>query len=152
MQELSSGLEQFAFERLERVGSRLTVSRKLILTILESAKKPMTVTDIGAQAPAMVQSSLYRNLTVLEDAQLVTRIINDNDFAFFELDEHVLGHHHHLRCTHCGDVVDIEMSHSIEELLEKTARSVAKKHAFTHVEHHLDFTGICKKCSRAKTN
>lgn len=148
MDLLSPGLEQFALERLERIGSRLTTSRQTILAILESAKKPMTVTEIDARAKNLVQSSLYRNLSVLEEAQLVSRIVNENDFAFFELDEHVLGHHHHLRCSQCGNVVDIEMSDEIENLLEKTARTVAKKYNFTNVDHHLDFTGVCKNCRK----
>ncbi len=148
MQEISSNLEQFALESLERIGSRLTKSRKSILAALESSKKPMTVTDIDLCVPGLVQSSLYRNLSVLEEAHLVVRIVNENDFAFFELDEHVLGHHHHLRCTHCGDVLDIEMSHDIEKLLEKTARIVAKKHKYKDVEHQLDFTGTCSKCRK----
>lgn len=131
---------------LEQVGSRLTGSRVEILGILESSSKPLTVTEIESKSKKLVLSSLYRNLTVLEDAHLVTRIVNEHDFAFFELDEHVLGHHHHLRCTKCGNVSDIEMSNEIEKLLENTAKSIAKKNQFSTVSHHLDFSGICSKC------
>lgn len=148
MTVLSASLEQFALERLDRIGSRLTTSRKTILSILETSKKPMTVTEIFAQSTGLVQSSLYRNLTVLEQAHLVCRIVNENDFAFFELDEHVLGHHHHLRCVICGTVEDIELRDDVERILEKTARSLGKKYSFAEVEHHLDFTGLCHACSK----
>ncbi|HMS24927.1 MAG TPA: transcriptional repressor [Acidimicrobiia bacterium] len=146
MSSISSTLEHLAFTRLDQIESRLTSSRRTILGILESAGKPMTVTDIAAQADTLVQSSLYRNLTVLEKAHLVTRIVNEHEFAFFELDEHVLGHHHHLRCTICGNVIDIELSRDTEKLLEHSARKIAKSHKFSDVEHHLDFTGVCLRC------
>lgn len=144
---ISQSLELLAASKLEQEGVRLTTSRKTILGILESSSKPITVTDIAKKAPALVQSSIYRNLSVLENAHLVSRIVNENDFAFFELDEHVIGHHHHLRCTNCGEVLDIELSEEIEVLLEKTAVLTARKHKFSDVEHHLDFSGICKNCS-----
>lgn len=133
--------------RLQQIGSRLTQSRKSILSILESATKPVTVEHITKRDPGLVQSSLYRNLTVLEQANLVTRLVNENDFAFFELDEHVLGHHHHLRCLKCGEVSDVELEDKIESLLELVTKKIARKNRFAQVEHHLDFTGICKNCN-----
>ena len=146
MASISSSLAHLALVRLEQIGSRLTSSRSVILEVLEASSKPMTVTDIASKSKRLVQSSLYRNLSVLEEANLVTRIVNEHDFAFFELDEHVLGHHHHLRCRNCGTVTDIEMSSEIEKLLESTAKTIAKKNKFSDVEHHLDFTGICSGC------
>ena len=35
----------------------------------------------------MPQSSAYRNLAVLEQAGVIRRVITDDDFARFELDE-----------------------------------------------------------------
>lgn len=133
--------------KLRQIGSRLTESRKSILSILESATKPVTVKHIVKCDPSLVQSSLYRNLTVLEQANLVTRLVNENDFAFFELDEHVLGHHHHIRCLKCGEVSDVELEDKIETLLELTTKKIARKYKFIDVEHHLDFTGVCKNCN-----
>lgn len=151
MGSISISLEQLALAKLEKVGSRLSKSRRAILAILESTKNPITAEEISKKDTQLVQSSLYRNLKVLEDAGLVTRIVNENEFAFFELDEHVLGHHHHLRCISCGEVSDVELEDKIESVLESTSKTIAKKFRFTQVEHHLDFTGICKTCKNDRT-
>ena len=90
---------------------------------------------------------MYRNLAVLEKAGLVTKIVNENEFAFYELDEHVLGHHHHLRCSTCAVVLDVELSIEIEDILEKASKVVGQKYSFKKVEHFLDFSGECTKCA-----
>ncbi|HQZ14763.1 MAG TPA: transcriptional repressor [Acidimicrobiia bacterium] len=146
MNELSKSLEDMALDKLEKNGSRLTKSRKLILSALEKTSKPLTVTQIAKFSSDIAQSSMYRNLTVLENAGLVTKIVNEHDFAFYELDEHVLGHHHHIRCTNCGTVNDVELSDTIEEQLDKTSKLIAKKYNFKNVEHFLDFSGLCANC------
>jgi len=145
--ELSKSLETLALEQLEEIGSRLTKSRRLILTALEMSTKPSTVTQIAKFSDDIALSSMYRNLAVLEKAKLVTKIVNENDFAFYELDEHVLGHHHHIRCTKCGTVNDVELSNEIEDQLHKTSKIIARKYNFKNVEHFLDFAGTCSKCS-----
>ncbi len=146
MSDLSISLETLALEQLEAIGSRLTKSRKLILSALEASAKPLTVTQIAKFSNKIAISSMYRNLNVLEKASLVTKIVNENDFAFYELDEHVLGHHHHLRCVRCGTVMDVELAEEIEQQLHKTAKSISKKYKFKNVEHFLDFAGACSKC------
>lgn len=146
MAKLSSELETMSLVHLERVTARLTSSRRTILALLESANKPITITEISDRSPALAQSSIYRNLSVMEEAGLVHRIVGDHDFAFFELTEDVLGHHHHLRCTVCGDVVDIELPKNMESTLTSLATSIGKKHNYINVHHHMEFTGICNRC------
>jgi Fe2+ or Zn2+ uptake regulation protein len=143
---LSPSLEQLSFSQLERIDSRLTSSRRSILAILENAAQPMTVTEISRKTNDLPQSSIYRNLSVLIEAGLVKRIIGDHDFAFFELDDRVLGHHHHLRCTSCGTVIDIELPKNVEDQLHKLGSTIGRKHHFTDVHHQLEFTGLCDKC------
>jgi Fur family ferric uptake transcriptional regulator len=144
--ELSKSLENLALDQLEKIDSRLTKSRKLILSALEKSTKPLTVTQIAKYSDEIALSSMYRNLAVLEKARLVRKIVNENDFAFYELDEHVLGHHHHIRCIKCGSVEDVELSRGVENQLHKTSKLIARKYNFTDVEHFLDFAGICSNC------
>jgi Fur family ferric uptake transcriptional regulator len=147
MAQLSTGLELLAATELARVDARLTSSRRIILSILESQARPMTVTDISKHSRTLAQSSLYRNLSILEDAGLVHRIVSDHEFAFFELAEEVLGHHHHLRCSQCGKVIDIDVSAQDEKMLDRISASTGNRNGFTKVHHHLEFVGLCSECA-----
>lgn len=146
MQQISPSLEKLAISQLSSIESRLTKARTTILATLESAARPLTVSEIEEMNEDLVQSSIYRNLTVLEQAKLVRKLVSESDFAFYELDEHVLGHHHHLRCISCGNVLDVEVSKETENALHKATKQIAKKFGFAQLDHHLDFTGLCPKC------
>ena len=50
---------------------------------------------------------MYRNLTVLEDAGVISRVVTHDEWARFELAEDIGGHHHHLICEQCGTVRDV---------------------------------------------
>ncbi len=146
MANLSKNLESIAETELSKIGSRLTKSRREILFILEASDNPLTVNQIADASEILAQSSLYRNLTILEQAKLVDRVVSDHDFTFFELSEHLLGHHHHMRCKQCGLVIDIELKESLEKELDKLSASLGNKYRFKNVHHHLEFTGICPSC------
>lgn len=147
MATLSPALEQQALVQLERLDARLTSSRREILAVLEDSDHPLTVTDIVKRSRSLAQSSLYRNLTVLENADLIHRIVSEHDFAYFELSEHVLGHHHHLRCLDCGEVHDVDLTNAEEAVLDSISQRLAKNMGFTSIHHDVEFTGQCKKCS-----
>lgn len=147
MVTLSEKLTEVASLRLNKVDARLTNSRKAVLAILENADRPLTITEIADRSKDLAQSSLYRNLTLLEDANLVHKITTDHDFAFFELSEDLLGHHHHLRCINCAQVLDIELSAKDEKMLHTLAKTIGKKNGYSNIHHHLEFSGLCSKCS-----
>ncbi|MFN8015765.1 MAG: Fur family transcriptional regulator [Acidimicrobiia bacterium] len=147
MEKLSEHLHNLSISELEKIGSRLTSAREKLLIIFESNNMPLTVIDIEQKSPSIAKSSLYRNLGVLEDAGLITKIVNENDYAYYELTENVIGHHHHLRCSNCNEVIDIEISNRLEKELEKLTESISAKKNYSKSNHHLEFVGTCSKCS-----
>ena len=54
--------------RLHRVGQRLTANRQALLDALTAAARPLTIPEILDRRPDLAQSSVYRNLVVLEEA------------------------------------------------------------------------------------
>jgi Fur family ferric uptake transcriptional regulator len=52
------------------------------------------------------------------------------------------GHHHHLVCTDCSVVVEVDGCFPVE--LEE---ALARRHGFTAVTHRLEFFGRCPKCA-----
>ncbi|MDP6284614.1 MAG: transcriptional repressor, partial [Acidimicrobiales bacterium] len=95
---------------------------------------------------SLVQSSVYRNLNVLEQAGAVTRITTNDEFARYELAEHITEHHHHIICTNCGDIADFSLPSSVEDSLDLSLRKAANKVSFNIDNHRLDALGTCASC------
>jgi Fe2+ or Zn2+ uptake regulation protein len=138
-----------ADERLRRDGQRYTANRRVLIDALREADRPVTVLELIDGAPGMAQSSAYRNLSVLEDAGVVRRLVTADDTARYELAEDLTGHHHHLICERCGSVVDIDVPAELEDGVTSFASSIAKSHGFRIEHHRLDLIGICPSCSAA---
>ena len=102
----SSELHSTVAERLRAVGQRYTAQREALVVVLERAGKPLSTAEIVA-ARTGPQSSVYRNLSVLEHADVARRVITEGEFARYELTEELTEHHHHLICTRCGKVEDV---------------------------------------------
>ncbi|MEJ7583892.1 MAG: transcriptional repressor, partial [Acidimicrobiales bacterium] len=85
--------------RLRADEQRYTRNRRAIVEVLERTDRPLTTSEIR-NGRGLAQSSVYRNLTVLEAAKVVHRIISSDEFARFELAEDLTDHHHHhLICS-----------------------------------------------------
>ena len=95
----------------------------------------------------MTQSSLYRNLTVLQEAGVVTRVMSSQEGGLYELAEHLTGHHHHLVCSECGDVRDVKVPDALEHDLDTALLRLAKREGFSLDHHRLDLIGRCAQCS-----
>lgn len=132
---------------LLRAEQRYTSGRRRLVTALQSGDGPLTITQILDADPSLPQSSVYRNLTILEDVGAVTRIITRDDFARYELAEHLTGHHHHLICSACGDVADFALDNRAESSLDQALHRAAEDVGFEIETHRLDLLGTCCDCS-----
>ena len=95
------------------------------------------------------QSSVYRNLAALEQAGVVRRVLTDEEFGRYELTEELTGHHHHLVCSNCGAVEDVDFAPGFEETLESQLAELADRTGFSAVSHRLDLIGLCRVCAAA---
>jgi Fur family zinc uptake transcriptional regulator len=129
---------------LHNAGQRYTDKRRVIIDILIQSGKPMLITDMLGKAKKMPQSTLYRNLLVLEEASAVVRVVTNADSGCYELAEHLMGHH--MVCSVCGAVRDVVVPEVIEHELEKALEKVARREGFSIDRHQLDLIGRCKNC------
>ena len=141
-------LHAAAERRLSKVGQRHTRQRRAILELVAAAGRPVTVPDLLALDEADVsQSSLYRNLVVLEDVGVLQRVAGWGNHDRFELSESLSGHHHHhLKCTSCGLVVDIPTNHGFEAAVTAEAAKVSEELGFDVTGHSVDLYGRCADC------
>ena len=131
---------------LHQTGHRYSTVRRRLVSVLRTAGKPLTNNQITESDNSLVQSSVYRNLNVLEQAGAVTRITTNDEFARYELAEHITEHHHHIICTNCGDIADFSLPSSVEDSLDLSLRKAANKVSFNIENPRLDALGTCASC------
>jgi Fur family ferric uptake transcriptional regulator len=132
--------------RLRRQSRKITGPRAAILEILRRHRHPLTNREIFSELPGdrCDLATIYRAMHLLEEMGMVKRFDFGDGAARFELvGENDDGHHHHLVCTQCAEVVEIE-----ECFPEKIEKRIAAQNGFKAVTHKLEFFGICPDCQR----
>ena len=140
-------IDQLAASQLSAINQRYTKNRRQLIEILLKTSKPITINQILISDSKLAQSSVYRNLAVLEEAGLVVKIITNDDHAHYELAEHILDHHHHIICSPCGEILDFHLSEKIEKALESSLKEIADDFGFSIDRHRLDLLGTCGECT-----
>lgn len=144
--DVPTDLHATVARRLRDDDQRYTSGRRQLVDVLAGADRPLTIGELLERDDDLAQSSAYRNLAVLERADVVHRVVTDDEFARFELTEDLTGHHHHLICQSCGRVEDFTISTQLESSLSRAFSKVADDTGF-HAEHHrLDLLGTCASC------
>ena len=134
--------------RLARAGQRWTKGRRAVIEAFEGITNPLSVTELQTKVgPTVPLSSLYRILSDLVDAKVIIKLEFAEGFARFEFDEGLADHHHHLVCTECGSVADLEL-HDLETALDNVTRGIKRRTGFAVRNHRLDFFGLCTDCNK----
>jgi Fur family transcriptional regulator, ferric uptake regulator len=127
---------------------RYTTGRRRVISALHEADGPVTILRILELDTGLAQSSVYRNLAILEEVGAVVRIVTHDDHARYELAEALTDHHHHhLICTNCGSVSDFQLPPDTESALGQAFARVGRRAEFRIDGHRLDLLGTCATCS-----
>ena len=130
--------------RLRKRSRRVTGPRQAILEILRQHAHPLTNKEIFAAMPKgnCDLATIYRSMHLLEEMGMVKRFHFGDGAARFELvSEGDDGHHHHLVCVRCSQIVEIEdcFPHELEQ-------EIAARNGFKAITHKLEFFGVCPRC------
>jgi Fur family ferric uptake transcriptional regulator len=131
-------------QKLRRRDRKITGPRQAILEVLRRQRRPLSIKEIFGALPAgdCDLATVYRSMHLLESMRIVKRFEFGDGAARFELlAEGDDGHHHHLVCTRCSDIVEIE--ECFPQALEK---NIASRNGFKFVTHKLEFFGLCPRC------
>lgn len=135
--------------RLAKVGLRWTKGRRSVVDVMANISAPVSVPELHALVgPTIPLSTLYRIISDLLSARVLIKLEFAEGFARFELDDALSKHHHHLVCTDCGAVIDLELT-ALEAVLDGTNATIKKRTGFKVASHRLDFFGSCAPCSKA---
>jgi Fur family transcriptional regulator, ferric uptake regulator len=143
---MSTELHEIAAERLAADAQRYTTNRKAIVEILAAATRPLALSEVLGADNGLAQSSVYRNLVILQEAGIVRKVVATDEFARYELAEDLTEHHHHMLCTSCGAVEDFTLPERIERTVESALVTAAHRSGFTTSHHRLDLVGLCSTC------
>jgi Fe2+ or Zn2+ uptake regulation protein len=144
---VTDDLREMVSSRLRRVHQRLTPNREAIIEVLVGSPRPVTIPEVLDTWPGLAQSSVYRNLVILEQAGVVHRIVTNDEFARFELAEDLVGHHHHLICSSCGTIEDVPANARLEQSLRRAVEQVNAATGFRTQAHRIDLVGLCRRCA-----
>jgi Fur family ferric uptake transcriptional regulator len=132
---------------LKKKGLKLTPQRKLVVDAIHDAKDHLTAEEVIARVqdrmPEVHRSTIYRTLELLEGAGCVFKSELGGHFIYHHAEE---GHHHHLVCRECGQIVECD-----EDYFAPVEESIADKYGFRVDFKHLVISGICEECRNKST-
>ena len=126
-------------QRLELRGHRITASRRRVLEALLDAPAHFTVDDVLRQATDVGRATVFRTMKLLQDLNVVCRVMMENGSLHYRLSTR--GHHHHLVCRSCGQVADFANC-DVSSLIDQLARSTD----YQIEGHWLEVYGRCASC------
>ena len=132
-----------AADRLAAAGERVTRQRLLVADALAGSGRRLTADQLyrglRRRVPGIGRATVFRTLETLVEAGVARRL---------ELDGHVYAyvaclpaHHHHLACTQCGRVEEID-----EAYVTPITQRLAADMGFEIDDARLDFYGRCATC------
>lgn len=137
--------EEKAKDILSENGINKTRGKIKILQEISRSKRPLSVTEIHSMLDESCDvSTIFRTITQFKEKNLIREVNLDEGFFRYEMSsgEENNHHHHHVRCRKCGDIRNIEKCDL--EVFEKAITKLG----FSEMEHRLEFTGLCSKCSK----
>ncbi len=132
-------------QRLRSQGLKATPARIAVLALLARSGQPLTVEEIRNQLgkDSGDQATVYRMMHTFVSGGLVRTVDFQHGHVHYELSGET--EHHHLVCSACGLVEDVEGCDLAQEYT-----NVLKRHPkFKTIDRHsFELFGICTSCER----
>lgn len=90
--------------------------------------------------PNLSMGTVYRNLNILIEQELIKRIDFGSTFDRFDANT---GPHYHFICERCGAILDLELP--VDEALNERVTEATHHNA---QRHRIEFFGICERCQK----
>ena len=105
----------------------ITNPRILVLESLLEINNPITIDELQSKLRGSVaKSTLYRVLNDLKKINILNEFTSPDNSTVVELILEDHSHHHHLFCSDCGEVIDVELSEEFEVMLSEEIKKVQK--------------------------
>lgn len=134
-------------QKLKLKGYKLTPQRRSIVNkVIEKKGNHLTAEElydlVKVECPEIGLATVYRTIQLLEEIGVIYKLNLDDGCNRYELvNEDEIHQHHHLICTKCGNVTEVE-----GDLLDSIEKKVEEEYKFKIENHSVKFFGICDKC------
>jgi Fur family ferric uptake transcriptional regulator len=124
-------------------GGRATDARRATIGILlNSGQSHLSAEDIVSQVklqhPDVAESTIYRNLSTLEELDVIEHVHLGHGPSTYHLTE---DGHQHLLCEKCGKVVEVP-----DETFASLAEQLSEIYGFQIHPRHFAIMGLCRRC------
>ena len=131
--------------RLRAQGRRMTTQRRLILETLETLTNHPTAEELFALArqkdPSLNLSTVYRTLRLLEEEDLVSTRVFNEERRQERFDAAYPSEHHHFMCTVCKSVIEFETN-----LIDQIKMEFERQNGALVETGSIVLYGLCVKC------
>lgn len=136
-------------EYLAGRGLKSTNQRDTILHVFVNAGSHLSADELYSRIkkthPRIGYATVYRTLKLLAEAGMAEERRFEDGFTRYEY-RATDGHHDHLICTRCGEIIEFE-----NDQIEELQSNVAKRRHFRVLSHKLEIYGLCSACQDRKS-
>ena len=128
-------------DELKKADLKVTPARIAVMKYLESVKNPTDVDSIIEAVEKEVNvdpATIYRIINTFFEKGIIERIEFGEGKYRYEVAGH---HHHHLICTNCRKIEDVE-----GDYINEIETEIRGKKGFLVKSHSLEFFGLCRNC------
>ena len=136
--------------------ARVTAPRREIINCISRVPRTFTAEDLCAELPHIGRATVYRTLKILQEANIICKIVLPTDEMAYSVSadlnhghghNNVPSHHHHAVCTVCTAVRYFN-AEAIERAIEALSGSV-KGVMGEITDHRLEVYDICPRCAES---
>jgi len=132
-------------DELQEVSLKATPARIAVMRFLESVDQPVDVNSIldylRQKDVDTNPATIFRMMNDFLQKGITKQIQFQEGKARYELSNK--RHHHHLICTNCGKVEEVE-----GDFLKSMEDKIYKDKKFKVKDHSLEFFGLCEDCQK----
>jgi len=133
-----SDLEDISL-KLEARGHRVTPSRRAVIAAVLQQKGHFAADDLVTRCRGAGRATVFRTIRLLTELGVVCRVLMEDTTPRYLASRR--GHHHHLVCTDCGAVEDLDQC-----AVAGALREVADASGYEIEGHWLELYGRCAVC------
>ncbi len=137
-----SSMESALATELRARGQRVTPQRLAVARLLEEFGEHATAETVHRRVqervPGVSLPTVYATLDLLEDLGLIRRLLTESGAVVYDPKTKA---HHHLVCSSCGAVLDIEADVDDSALMKAARRS-----GFRPEQAQIVVSGLCSGC------
>ena len=126
--------------KLEAQGHRVTPSRRAVIAAVLQQDQHFAIEDLLQRCRGAGRATVFRTIRLLTDLGVVCRVLLDDGTLHYRVSQRA-HHHHHLVCTGCGSVRDLDDC-SVSDLV----RDLSRASGYEIDGHWLEFYGHCATC------